>query len=212
MSAPANFLPQPLRVLAGRTLEAALNRALALDEDTRAALQGLQGRRVDLALEAPPIALSIAFADGRLQVGPPSQASRRELGISATLGAVLAQAAPWRDETAAAVGRLSISGDAELARRVQRLAQRFDPDWDAALSRAFGEVLGHQLGKALRAALGWGRDSARALARDGADWLLHEARDVVAAAEVAAFCDDVDVERDRADRLEARLRRLHARP
>ena len=59
-----------------------------------------------------------------------------DLGITATLGALLAQAAPWRNDSAAPVGKLAIAGDAELARRVQRLAQRFDPDWDAALARA----------------------------------------------------------------------------
>jgi ubiquinone biosynthesis protein UbiJ len=36
---------------AGRALEAALNRALALDPDTRAALGPLDGRRIQLAVE-----------------------------------------------------------------------------------------------------------------------------------------------------------------
>jgi len=209
MSTPANFLPQPLRVLAGNTLEAALGRALELDPETRAALQALEGRRVDFVLQAPPVALAIRVEDGRVRVGPPSAPGSGELGISATLGALLAQAAPWRDDSAPPVGKLSISGDAELARRVQRLAQRFDPDWDAALARALGDVLGHQVGKALRRALGWSRETARALAQDGAEWLTEESRDVVAGAELGGFLDDVDGLREGVERLEARLARLH---
>ena len=53
-------MPTPfdaLKPLAGRALEAALNRAVALDPDTRDALAGLDGRRISLALDAPPLAL-----------------------------------------------------------------------------------------------------------------------------------------------------------
>ncbi|HZV38290.1 MAG TPA: SCP2 domain-containing protein, partial [Pseudoxanthomonas sp.] len=61
--------PSPLdslKPVAGRALEAALNRALALDPDTRAALKPLDGRRVALALEAPVVALQIRVDGERL--------------------------------------------------------------------------------------------------------------------------------------------------
>ena len=48
------------KVPAGRALEAALNRALALDEDTRAGLRALDGRSVALTLASPPLALQAA--------------------------------------------------------------------------------------------------------------------------------------------------------
>ena len=60
-----------LKPLAGRALETALNRAVALDPDTGAALAALDGRRISLALESPPLALDIAVHRGHLQVGPP---------------------------------------------------------------------------------------------------------------------------------------------
>ncbi|MEE7547613.1 SCP2 domain-containing protein, partial [Xanthomonas sp. Kuri4-1] len=59
-----------LKPLAGRALEAALNRALALDPDTRDALLPLEGQRIALTLEAPALALQISVADRRLRVGP----------------------------------------------------------------------------------------------------------------------------------------------
>jgi ubiquinone biosynthesis protein UbiJ len=49
---------------------------------------------------------------------------------------------------------------------------------------------------------------ARGLARDAAEFVTEESRDVVAAAELAAFHDDVDELRDRAERLLARVSRL----
>ncbi|MEO6517786.1 MAG: SCP2 domain-containing protein, partial [Pseudoxanthomonas sp.] len=48
-----------LKPLAGRALEAALNRALALDPDTQQALKPLDGRQIALTLDAPALALQI---------------------------------------------------------------------------------------------------------------------------------------------------------
>jgi len=208
VSGETQALPRPLRVLFGSLLEGALNRALALDPATRSGVAALEGRRVRLSLPAPPLALSVRVEQGRLRVGPPEPPGEDGLAIRATLGAALAQAVPWRDPSAPPVGRVAIAGDAELARRVQRLVEQFDPDWDAALSRAFGDVAGHQLGKLLRGTRRWLRESAVSLAQDSADFLVQESCDLVASAELAHFCDEVDALRDRADRLEVRLVRL----
>ena len=83
--------PFQWRVHAGRALEAALNRALALDPDTRAGLRALDGRRVALALESPPLALQISVEGERLVVGPVDQAREPDLGVRATLGGLLSQ-------------------------------------------------------------------------------------------------------------------------
>jgi hypothetical protein len=73
---------------AGRALEAALNRALALDPDTRDALAGLDGRSVELHLQAPPLALRLTVAGARLQVGPAGAdpAQPADLDLRTTLG------------------------------------------------------------------------------------------------------------------------------
>ena len=54
--------PSPFnwKIPAGRALEAALNRALALDEDTRADLRALDGRSIALTLASPPLALRVS--------------------------------------------------------------------------------------------------------------------------------------------------------
>ncbi len=60
----------------------------------------------------------------------------------------------------------------------------------------------------MRRALAYAADSAHALAKDGAEFLRDERRDLVAPAEMEQFLDDVDALRERADRLDARLARL----
>lgn len=194
--------------LAGRVLEAALGRALALDQDTRTALRDIDGRSVVLELAAPPLALRIAVADGRLRVGPARDRAEPDLAVRATLGGLLAQLPFLRAAAAPPVGKLRIEGDAELARRLQRLAAGFDPDWQRPFARVFGDVLGVQVANAIAAALRQAGALAVAGAENLADYLSEDSRDLVAKAELAAFCDDVDRLRDDAERLAARVARL----
>jgi ubiquinone biosynthesis protein UbiJ len=103
---------------------------------------------------------------------------------------------------------LDISGDAELARRVEKLLRDFQPDIEEAFAQTFGDVLGVPLARALHRAFGWSRESVQALAQDTADYLREESRDLIAPAEMEQFLDDVDALRERAERLEARIARL----
>ena len=206
MTDPAASPFDALKPLAGRALEQALNRVVALDPDTAEALRGLGGRRIGLALEAPPIALELAVADGRLVVGPPKDDP--DLGVRATISGVLSQLPFLRPPGSTPVGKVRINGDAELARQLQKLAQRFDPDWDEPFTRALGPVLGPQAARVLRDALAGGAKFAQGFSRDAVDYLVEERRDLVGKAELAAFHDDVDEVRDRVERLAARLARL----
>ena len=202
-----------LKPLAGKALEAALNRALALDPDTQDALKPLDGRRIALALEAPALALQITVKEQRLQVGAVEDATEPDLAVRTTLGGLLGQLPAFmgsalRKDHAAPVGRVRVSGDAELARRLQTLAERFDPDWQQPFVAAFGEIIGVQIANAARSAVRQLRDAGGNLARNTAEFVTEESRDVVGRAELNAFHDDVDALRDDVERLQAKVERL----
>ena len=221
MTAPFDWKP-----LAGRALETALDRALALDPDTRAALQPLDGRSVTLALAAsagaptPALALRLTVDGERLRVGPAGE-SAPDLAVRSTLGGMLSfgmrAVLPKLLGTASdeadgpPVGAMRIEGDAELARRLQRLAERFDPDWQKPFADVFGEVLGVQIANGVAAALRGVRDGGRRFAETAAEYVTEESRDVVPRAELDAFHDDVDTLRDDAERLAARIARVKKR-
>lgn len=205
--------PSPLNALkplAGRALEAALNRALALDPETRDGLAALDGRRLVLRLSQPALALQVRVSGSRLQVGP-VEGEEADLSVRATLGGLLAQLPFMRRDDAPPVGALRIEGDADLARRLQRLAERFDPDWQQPFVAAFGDILGVQVAQAFAAALRGLRSAAGAAAGTTAEYLQHESRDVLSRAELDAFFDDVDGLRDDVERLAARIARLQSR-
>jgi ubiquinone biosynthesis protein UbiJ len=202
--------PNPLLVRLGRLLEAVLNRALSLDEPTRAQLGTLEGRRVGIELTGTPLALAIEVHEGRLRVGPHWQTAGN-LNLRAAPGSLLAFALRRGDESLVPPGKVDISGDAELARRLEKLLRGFRPDIEEACAKTFGDVIGVPLARALHAAFDWSRESAEALARDTADFLRDESRDLIAPAEMDQFLDDVDGLRDRVERLAARVALAGAR-
>ncbi|HEX7340962.1 MAG TPA: SCP2 sterol-binding domain-containing protein [Rhodanobacteraceae bacterium] len=209
-AATASLLPRPLRALAGRVLATALNHAVALDPDTQAGLTALDGRRVQVHLRGPELTFVIHVHEGKLAVEPPDEVSEAALRVSATPGSLLGMALRGGDE-AAAPGKVDIAGDAELARRLEKLARGYAPDIEEAFARRFGDVLGVPLAQAFHKAFSHVRDSGRHAVDDVADWLREETRVAVSAAEMDTFLDDVDILRERAERLEARLNRLAAR-
>jgi ubiquinone biosynthesis protein UbiJ len=198
-----------LKPLAGRLLEAALNRALVLDPETRAALAPLDGQRLQLHLESPPLAMELRVDGAALRVGP-AQGEEPDLSVRAGIGALLGQLPFLKASGATPVGKVRISGDAELARQLQRLAEGFDPDWEQPFADALGPVIGPQVAKAVRAGLREARVQGAAFAKAGADYLTEESRDLVPKAEQQAFFDDVDALRDRVERLAARVARRTA--
>ena len=205
---PNSWLPQPLRRLAGRALETALNHTLSLDPDTQQRLIALNGRRVLLHLRGPEIALAITVKEGRLEVGPPDEnASGSQLRVAATPGSLLAMLFK-RDDDGISPGKVEIAGDAELARRLEKLATTFAPDFEEAFARTFGDVLGVPIAKAVRKALSHAKETATHLTEDSADWLREESRLALAPGEVEGFLDGVDTLRERSDRLESRVQRL----
>lgn len=205
-------LPFNWKAPAGRALEAALNRALALDEDTRAGLPALDGRSIALTLDSPPLALRVTVEGETLRVGPVGDADRADLSVRSTLGGLLRQLPMFRRDDAPPVGQLRIEGDAELARRLQRMAERFDPDWARPFTAVFGDVLGMQIANAMAFALRNAKSAGSQFAGSTADWLTEESRDVVGREELNAFHDDVDAIRDDVERLAARIARMQARP
>ncbi len=207
-SAPNAWLPLPLRKLAGGALETALNHTLSLDPDTQQKLVALHGRSVQLHLRGPEIALAVTVEQRQLRVGPPAENS--PLRVAASPGSLLGMLLR-RGDDGVAPGAVEIAGDADLARRLEKLASGFAPDFEEAFARTFGDVLGVPLARAIRAGLAHARDTAIHLGEDSADWMRDEAQLVMGPGEMDAFLDGVDALRERSERLEARLARLQQR-
>jgi ubiquinone biosynthesis protein UbiJ len=103
--------------------------------------------------------------------------------------------------------RVNISGDANLARDLERLFSRLDPDWEGRLSRIFGDVWGHQVAAGLRAGAEQARESAGNAGEMISEYMQQSQAPVVRKEEVAAFSEVVNETRDRAETLESRIQK-----
>lgn len=202
--------PNPLLARFGTLLEGAMNRVLALDPESGANLAMLEGRRVGIDLRGMNLAFAIDVHDGKLRVGPHWE-STPDLNVRAAPVSLLAFALRRDGDAPLPPGKVEISGDAQLARTLEKVARDFRPDFEEAFAKTFGDVIGVALARAFRGAFAYARESAQALAQDTAEFLREESRDLIAPAEMETFLDDVDALRERADRLAARIARIGLR-
>ena len=207
MPAEHSPLPPPLRRFVVRVMQEGFDRTQRLDPTFASQLDGLEGKTVAIHLEGLELWLYLRAADGRLQLDldPPEGMEQPDATLHGQAAALLGMGLP---ELKLDAGPVRIEGDARMARALEQALKNLNPDWEQAFTRRFGDVLGHQMWRGLRALARQGRNTGRKLAEDGRDWLLHESRLVPHRLELESFYSDVDRLREATDRLEARLQRL----
>ena len=201
----------PLPGLLAAGLEAAINRILALDEGSDERLHRLDGRMLQLDLEGVGITLFFAFNGRHVEVGTRSQYAADTV-VSGSPMALFSMAAP--DEAArwgTSGSRVSITGDAQLARDLERLFSQLDPDWEGRLARLLGDVWGHQVAAGLKSGAAQFRESAGSAGDMLGEYLRRPQGAVAQAGEIEGFAGSVDALLDATGRLEARLRKLTGR-
>jgi ubiquinone biosynthesis protein UbiJ len=208
----------PLPGLLASSMEAAINRLLAADENSGERLGKLDGRRVRLQLEDLAITLDFVFTRYQVKVSLDTEAEANtpevdspqiDTLISGSMPALFAMAMPDEDGRWGGPGsRVKISGDATLARDVERLFSKLDPDWEAGLARYTGDVLGHQLATGIKGFAAALKSTGGNLQQMAAEYLLSEQSPLAQPQEQRSFNDEVDRLRDATDRLEARVRIL----
>jgi ubiquinone biosynthesis accessory factor UbiJ len=185
-----------------RPLESLINRHIAASRRARALLAELTGRSLELRFSATPVSLSLSASAEGVVIGPAS--GKADAVIEGTPIAFLRIAI---DEPARSIraGGAQIQGDAEIAEGFRKLFAAARPDLEEELSRFVGDVAAHHLMRTAREAAAFGRRVADTLARDTAEFLTEESRDLPPRVEVEEFLAGVDRLREAVDRLDARL-------
>ena len=191
------------------SIETALNRYLALDEQTFSALADLQGRIIEIHLQGLNTSLYLfPDEDGIMVLGDfDGEADTRLIGTPIAL-AKLGLARNPADVLFS--GEVSIEGDTRLGQQFKKILARMDIDWEEQLSRYSGDILAHQIGNGVRALSGWLQRNQQSAALDTGEYLQDEIRLLPSAGEVRYFIRQVDALRDDTERLQARLQRLQS--
>ena len=198
----------PLPGILAAMLETAINRVFAMDDETPQRLQRLDGRMLQLDIHGVGITLYFAFSGQHVEVGTRSQ-HEPDTTISGSPIALFSMAVPegagyWGTPES----RVTIAGDATLARDLERLFSQLDPDWEGSLSRLLGDVWGHQLAAGLRAGADQARESASSAGDMIGEFLNQQKGPVARREELQEFSEEVDSLSANAEQLESLVEKL----
>ncbi|MBJ6136789.1 SCP2 domain-containing protein [Marinobacter litoralis] len=191
---------------ASAIVEAALNRALALDPAGREALLRALAGPVQFNITAP-FATSWTLGRGGHQVQVRSQPDD-EAVLSISGKPVAFAALALGDDRVFADERLQVTGDTALAHQLQRAMDQLQPDWEAAMARHIGDVPAHLLGKSIRNAVQWSQNAFHTMNANVEEYLHEESRALPGRRELEATFQDIDELNLQVERLEARLNHL----
>jgi len=203
--------PMSTRDLALAALEQVINRLIGLDPFTAKQLARFHGRVI--AIEVIGLGITLYFVpghDGNLQILG-SIEDEPDCKLSGTPLDLMRSSDSQQGAAQLFAGRVTISGDTELAHRFGEALAGLDIDWEEQLARLVGDIPAHEIGHRVRKGARWARQSSHLLSQDLAEYLTEEARLLPTRYEVEEFLHGVDQLRDDAERLSARVQRLTRR-
>ena len=81
--------------------------------------------------------------------------------ISGTPVALFSMAEPEEADWGLPKSKVQINGDASLARDLERIFSKLDPDWETPLAGMLGDVAGHQTANGIRRGVQQARETVR---------------------------------------------------
>ena len=196
--------------------EALLNRGVQASMQATALARRLGGTALRLEI-AGMASIRVSVLGGRLslsgagpldsQAGEPGARAAADATIAGSPLALLRLAGGSASRGAG----VSVSGDAEIANSYRELLALARPDLEEELSRLIGDVPARALSRFAAKTLEWAARARRAAGENIAEYLQEEGRDLVNKPELDEFLQGVDMVRESADRVDARIARLEQR-
>ena len=156
----------PLPGILAKALETAINQVLYLDKESPSRVKKLQGKLLQLDLEGLAITLFFTFKYGNVKVSLDAD-GEADTVISGTPIALFSMAEPEDTNWGLPDSKVTINGDASLARDLERIFSKLDPDWESPLIGVLGETAGYQAAQGIRQ----GVETAKSTARTFGDML-----------------------------------------
>jgi len=200
-----NFMP--IKPLLMTTIEAALNAYLALDDQHPALLAPLAGKVVAIHITPFDQTLYLCMSTERIQCLEhfPGQADASLTGSLAALGLMGLSATPMR---VLLKGDVRIAGDTQVARRLQRLFEKLEINWQGQLARYTGERVARNIADIFSGGRNWTQRGLRNFRLNLQEFLQEETRNLPARPEAEIVFRQIDELRLDQDRLAARVQRL----
>jgi ubiquinone biosynthesis accessory factor UbiJ len=188
-------------------LETALNKFLALDQNSSNFLAPLAGKVIAVSISTfnetiylCPTADSIQFLDQF-----PDQPDTCLTGSVFALGLMGISSKPMRSIFS---GKVKIEGDMDIGRKFQELFANLDINLEQQLACYTGDNIAHNISQLFRAGQEWSKESIETFRLNASEFLQEETRDLPAVPEMDIFYRQIDELRTDFDRLQSRVERL----
>ena len=189
------------------TLETALNRYLALDNNKEDLLIPLKGKIIALTIQPFNETLYLCPTSDSIQIID-QITGRPDTTISGSvwaLGLMGISAKPMRSVFS---GEIKIEGDIQTGKQFQAVFKKLDIDLEGLMAQYTGHDIASKISQFFRSGQEWGKETIETFKLNAAEFLQEETRDLPAKPEIELFYRDVDALRNDSDRLECHIERL----
>lgn len=152
----------PLPGMFAATLETAINQVLYLDKESPSRVKKLQGKLLQVDLKGLAITLFFTFKYGNVKVSLHAD-DEPDTIISGTPVALFSMAEPEEANWGLPESKVTINGDASLARDLERIFSKLEPDWESPLIGVLGDTAGYQAAQGIRHGVEAAKSTAKTL-------------------------------------------------
>jgi ubiquinone biosynthesis protein UbiJ len=184
-------------------IEGLINHALSLDAKAADCLKKLQGKLLEIKITTFLKPIHLSFTEKGIHFVK-ENTSAPEVIVSGPLKAFINLAFSKNPLKAAQFG-LRFEGDLSTAEIIQTLFLSLDIDWEEALSHLTGDTVAYQIGRFVKRARQWQKETFKNFQEDTHLYLTEEIKWLISQPEATNFMADVDNLRSEIDRLEARI-------
>ncbi|MFT5813609.1 MAG: ubiquinone biosynthesis protein UbiJ [Psychroserpens sp.] len=171
-------------------LETLINQFLRYNLHGTRALKPLSEKTLTVKLAELPFPLSFSVSDEKIHVTTNDEHNHCCLITSISTLIELKKEQQLTDLIKN--NKLDIQGDLKVAQRFADIAQTLDIDWQSELAKRIGDIPTYKIGLLGRQLLNKLSFAAKQIPADASEWLVHEKRLIITAAELSYFSCDVE--------------------
>lgn len=187
-------------------LETVINQFLRYNLHGTKALKPLSGKTLTVKLAELPFPLSFTISHERIHVTTSDE--HNDCCIITSISTLIELNKEQQLTDLIKNDKLDIQGDLKVAQRFSEIAQTLDIDWQSELAKRIGDIPAYKLGELGRQLVKKLNFASQQIQADASEWLVHEKRLMVTAAEISYFSDDVEQLAKKAHVLSQRIEQL----
>jgi len=193
-------LPLPLVI----AIQQGIATVLRLDPHTKQSLSSIDGKVIRVNVSSPALVFHLIVVDNMVDVEGSFDAEP-DTTISGTASDLLSLRTK---NDALYTGAVKISGDTSIGEQLRSIVSNIDIDIEDVIAPVTGDTIAHQIGRVGSSLNAWFSESRTSLKRNTSEYLQEEAEILAPNSEINRFCAEIDELREKADRLDARIRVL----